>query len=241
MTRELQQNLTLWPGGMKSFAEYVHSKGMQLSVYTDAGTHNCCGEPGSLGFEDIDMKTFAEWGVDMAGVDYCGGPAVEVREAYQRFADAIAKSGRNFQLGTWNLGRGRAWEWGPSMSESMIAASAGQPGIWTGAFLPHMRLTGDIGNKWGGTQTGPTMTVISTVDEIQSIQDLWDYGMGNVSGTYPNYGQMVVGVPKDHPTLGDVGLTLVEAQSHFSIANCNTNANCFELSIENAEIVENYP
>ena len=53
---------------MKSFADYVHSKGMQLSVYTDAGTLNCCKEPGSLGYEDIDMKTFASWGVDSVGV-----------------------------------------------------------------------------------------------------------------------------------------------------------------------------
>jgi hypothetical protein len=30
--------------------------------YTDAGTHNCCGEPGSLGYEGIDMATFASWG-----------------------------------------------------------------------------------------------------------------------------------------------------------------------------------
>ena len=41
------------------------------------------------------------------------------------------------------------------------------------------------------------------------------YGVGNESGTYPNYGQMTIGVPKDHPTIGDSGLTLVEAQSHF--------------------------
>ena len=74
-THELQQNLTLWPGGMKSFAEYLHGKGMQLSVYTDAGVKNCCQEPGSLGFEEIDMKTFASWGVDAVGIDYCGGPA----------------------------------------------------------------------------------------------------------------------------------------------------------------------
>jgi hypothetical protein len=79
-THELQQNLTLWPGGMASFAEYLHGKGMQLSVYTDAGVKNCCQEPGSLGFEEIDMKTFASWGVDAVGIDYCGGPA-EVRPA----------------------------------------------------------------------------------------------------------------------------------------------------------------
>lgn len=97
-THELQQNLTLWPGGMKSFADYLHSKGMQLSVYTDAGVQNCCQEPGSLGHEEIDMKTFASWGVDAVGIDYCGGPA-EVQPAYEKFADGIAKSGRGMQLG----------------------------------------------------------------------------------------------------------------------------------------------
>ena len=29
--------------------------------------------------------------------------------------------------------------------------------------------------------------------------------MGNSSGTFPNYGQLTVGVPKDHPTIGDPG------------------------------------
>ena len=47
---------------------------MQLSVYSDAGKLNCCGEVGSLGYEDIDMKTFASWDVDAVGIDYCGGP-----------------------------------------------------------------------------------------------------------------------------------------------------------------------
>ena len=71
---------------MKSFAEDLHSKGMQLSVYTDAGDKNCCGEPGSLNNEALDMKTFASWGVDAVGVDYCGGPP-NVEIEYKRFAD----------------------------------------------------------------------------------------------------------------------------------------------------------
>ena len=78
---------------------------MTLSVYTDAGVKNCCQEPGSLGFEDIDMKTFASWGVDAVGVDYCGGPA-DVQGAYEKFATGIEKSGRAMQLGIWNLGQG---------------------------------------------------------------------------------------------------------------------------------------
>ena len=123
--------------------------------------------------------------------------------------------------------------------------------------VPHFRLTSDIGNLWEG-YGGPTMGVLTTVDVIQAIPDVWGcaersfvisrldadwqrdpwnwnafvccagtcemlwrfcvsdrYGVGNESGTYPNYGQMTIGVPKDHPTIGDSGLTLVEAQSHF--------------------------
>jgi alpha-galactosidase len=94
VTHELQQNLTNWPGGMKSFADYLHSKGMILMVYSDAGVKNCCQEPGSLGYEALDMKTFASWGVDSVGVDYCGGPRGEgaVQIEYQKFADGIVNS-----------------------------------------------------------------------------------------------------------------------------------------------------
>lgn len=210
---ELLQNLTAWPGGMASFAEYVHARGMQLSVYTDASTQNCCGEPGSAGYETQDMATFASWGVDAVGIDYCGGPQVEVRAAYQKFADGIAASGRAMQLGMWNLGYGRAWSWAPAMSRALAVAPGGGA---SGSFVPHIRVTSDIGNLWEGWQ-GPTMGVLTTVDVIQAIPDMWEYGMGNSSGTYPNYGQLVVGVPPDHPTRGNPGLSLVEAQSHFSM------------------------
>jgi hypothetical protein len=32
VTHDIQQNLTLWPGGMKSFSAWLHERGMQLSV-----------------------------------------------------------------------------------------------------------------------------------------------------------------------------------------------------------------
>ena len=213
VTHKLQENLTAWPGGMASFADYLHGKGMQLSVYSDAGARNCCGEPGSLGHEALDTATFAAWGADAVGVDYCGGPA-DVEGAYRRFADGIVASGRAMQLEIWNLGRGDAQRWAPTLSRNMTAASAPLPS--RGSFAPHIRLTGDIGNYWSG-HTGNTESLLSTVDQIGAIADLWSYGMGNGSGTFPNYGQMIVGVPADHPTVGDAGLTLVEAQSHFSM------------------------
>eukprot|EP01079_Euglenida_sp_SAG-EU17-18_P011301 gene11301-2055_t len=264
-TGVLQQNETLWPGGMASFADYVHSKGLSLAVYTTAAKKNCCGEPvarcpprhapaplhawsrcfpllcnpcaptpaglvalsdqpdhalrgahrpqGSEGYEELDIATFASWGADSVAVDYCGGPP-DVEGAYQKYADAIVKAPRPMSLAVYNLGRGQAWKWAPQMGQNLTTATEGRPSH--GSWIPMIRLTPDIGNYWSGTLP-PTKSVMSLVEDIEAIPDLWDYGMGNTSGTYPQYGQLAVGVPPGHPTSRDPGLTLPEAQSHFSM------------------------
>jgi len=52
----------------------VHAKGLKLGVYADVGTKTCAGYPGSLGYYDIDAKTFADWGVDLLKFDGCFMP-----------------------------------------------------------------------------------------------------------------------------------------------------------------------
>lgn len=42
------------------------SFGYVLISVSDAGTATCAGYPASLGYEEIDATTFAEWGVDCA-------------------------------------------------------------------------------------------------------------------------------------------------------------------------------
>jgi hypothetical protein len=53
-----------FPSGMKALGDYMHSKKVQFGIYSDEGTRTCGGFPGSEGFETIDAKTFASWGVD---------------------------------------------------------------------------------------------------------------------------------------------------------------------------------
>ena len=127
-------------------------------------------------------KSAVSAGVDAVGIDYCGQGPATVQSDYKRFADGIVASGRDMQLGMWNLGEGAAYKWAPTMSENMTAhtASNGRTGSW----IPHLRLTADIGNSWD-SPIPPTMTVMATLDQIQGIDDLWDYGMGNSSGANP--------------------------------------------------------
>lgn len=61
-----------FPHGMKYIADYVHSKGLKFGIYTVPGESSCGGFTGSKGFEELDVNTFAEWGVDFIKLDWCG-------------------------------------------------------------------------------------------------------------------------------------------------------------------------
>jgi alpha-galactosidase len=40
-----------FPSGIKALADYVHSKGIKIGIYSDAGWKTCGGRPGSRGYE----------------------------------------------------------------------------------------------------------------------------------------------------------------------------------------------
>ena len=67
----LQPDPTRFPSGMAALAEYVHSKGLKLGLYGDAGTATCEGYAGSEGYEATDAATLAAWGVDYWKLDGC--------------------------------------------------------------------------------------------------------------------------------------------------------------------------
>ena len=45
--------------------DYIHSKGLQFGLYSDAGAETCAKRPGSLGYEEIDANTYAKHGVQV--------------------------------------------------------------------------------------------------------------------------------------------------------------------------------
>eukprot|EP00729_Bicosta_minor_P013060 gene13060-16750_t len=71
ITHRFTENKAKWPTGMAGLGKYLHAKGLKMGCYTAPGLHNCCGEPGSLGFENIDAEFFAEIGCDHIMSDYC--------------------------------------------------------------------------------------------------------------------------------------------------------------------------
>src|SRR5277367_7041287 len=56
---------------MKALADYVHSKGLKIGIYSGPGPKTCGGYVGSLNHEEQDAKTYAEWCFDYLKYDLC--------------------------------------------------------------------------------------------------------------------------------------------------------------------------
>ncbi|MFD8303546.1 NPCBM/NEW2 domain-containing protein [Streptomyces sp. NPDC059690] len=121
-----------FPNGIKAVADYVHSKGLKLGIYTSAGTKTCnsAGFPGALGHEYSDARQFADWGVDYVKYDNCNNQGVDAKLRYTTMRDALKATGRPIVYSICEWGENKPWEW---------AADVGH--LW--------RTTGDISDNWG--------------------------------------------------------------------------------------------
>jgi len=126
---------------MKKLAEYVHSKGLKIGIYSSPGPQACSGDlgggyQGSFGHEEEDAQTFADWGYDYLKYDWCsaGGVYSSTREdeqgAYQKMGEALLKTGRPMVYSLCQYGAADVWKWG--------AKTGGN--LW--------RTTFDIGDRW---------------------------------------------------------------------------------------------
>jgi len=116
-----------FPSGMKALADYVHSKGLKLGIYSDAGWKTCGSRPGSRGREFQDAQTYASWGVDYLKYDWCNTEALNAEGAYLTMRDALYAAGRPIVFSLCEWGNNQPWEWGKKIGH-----------LW--------RTTGDITN-----------------------------------------------------------------------------------------------
>ncbi|XP_044490693.1 alpha-galactosidase-like [Mangifera indica] len=134
LNRDSKGNLvpkaSLFPFGVKALADYVHSKGLKIGIYADAGTLTCDKQmPGSLGYEEQDANTFASWGIDYLKYDNCHNNGVSPQERYSKMGKALLKTGRPIFYSL--------CEWGQE-----------DPATWASNIGNSWRTTGDIKDTW---------------------------------------------------------------------------------------------
>lgn len=115
-----------FPHGMKELAAYVHSKGLKLGIYSDAGTETCGGMPGSLGHEYQDALQYARWNIDYLKYDWCSTTNINPQGAYQLISDALRAAGRPILLSMCEWGSSHPWKWARDIGHSWRTT----PDIW---------------------------------------------------------------------------------------------------------------
>ena len=104
-----------FPSGMKALADYIHSKGLKLGIYSDAGSKTCAGRPGSRGYENQDAETYARWGVDYLKYDWCNTDSLSAVGAYMTMRDALVRTGRPIVFSICEWGSNKPWFWAPTV------------------------------------------------------------------------------------------------------------------------------
>ncbi len=101
-----------FPSGIKALADYIHSKGLKMGIYSDAGYKTCGEFPGSRGYEYQDARQYAAWGVDYLKYDWCFTGNQSAPDSYRLMHDALLKAGRPMVFSICEWGSQKPWEWG---------------------------------------------------------------------------------------------------------------------------------
>ncbi len=118
---------------IKALSDYVHSKGLKLGIYSSPGPTTCARYAGSLGHEEQDAQTYADWGIDYLKYDLCSfipimrqeapndeaGQMKLMREAYEKMHQALLKTRRPIVYSLCEYGWNSVWQWGPSVGANL--------------------------------------------------------------------------------------------------------------------------
>ena len=123
---------------MKGLTDYVHSLGLRMGIYSSPGPKTCGGYLGSWQHEDLDAKTYSDWGIDYLKYDWCSYSQVspqnptlaDFKKPYQVMRASLDKVHRDILFSFCQYGMGDVWNWGTEVGGNS----------W--------RTTGDIEDSW---------------------------------------------------------------------------------------------
>ena len=123
---------------MKGLADYAHSKGLKIGLYSSPGPYTCGRCVGSWGHEWQDAKTYADWGYDYLKYDWCSYGKVVVGDGHGKFilpyrlmGEALKAQSRDIVFSLCQYGMDNVSTWGETVDGN----------CW--------RTTGDITDTWG--------------------------------------------------------------------------------------------
>lgn len=177
-----------FPSGIKALADYLHSKGIKLGIYSDAGWKTCAGCAGSFGHEFQDAYTYAQWGVDYLKYDWCFTENINPKGAYKLMSEALKATGREIWFSMCEWGTAKPWEWAADIAQSWRT---------TGDIWPYFEtIPAEFEGQWHGE---PVLTLLDLNEPLRAYA-----GPGHWNDP-------------DMLEVGNGPLTLAENRAHFTL------------------------
>ncbi|PON48990.1 Glycoside hydrolase [Trema orientale] len=161
----LRAKSSTFPSGIKALANYVHARGLRVGIYSDAGYRTCSKTmPGSLGYEDQDARTFAEWGIDYLKYDNCYHDGSKPQDRYAKMSYALLKVGRPILYSLCEWGEENPATWAGQFGNACITSIADENNVWGRYAGP---------GRWNDPDMLEVGNGGMTIDEYRSHFSIW--------------------------------------------------------------------
>jgi len=166
---------------MKALADYVHSKGLKIGIYSSPGPRTCGSYPASYGYEAQDAKMFAEWGIDYLKYDWCSAAAIysddKLQPVYQKMGDALQATGRPIVYSLCEYGMGKVETWGPKVGGNLWRTTDDIRDEWSSMIFNIEKQVPTAPYAGPGHWNDPDMLEVGnghmTPDEYRTHMGLW--------------------------------------------------------------------
>ncbi|KAM3068908.1 hypothetical protein ACMFMG_004082 [Clarireedia jacksonii] len=195
----LEPDPAKFPNGIKALADYAHSKGFKLGIYSGPGATTCAGYTGSEGHEEDDAKMFASWGIDHLKYDSCcshaDSPKSVVQQIVLKMSKALLATNRPIVYHACHCGWADIWEW----------AAAEGANQW--------RIGQDISDDFNypGNREKYYFDVLDMIDRGNDLVQFSGPGHWN------DYDMLIIGLNGKSTQLVGAGASNIEYRTHFSM------------------------
>ncbi len=155
---------------MKALAEYVHSKGLKLGIYSSPGSLTCAGFTATWGHETDDARRFAQWGIDYLKYDWCSYERIakdhslpELKKPYEVMRSALDAVERDIVYSLCQYGMGNVWEWGAEVGGNCWRTTGDITDTWTSMSGIGFGQAGHEAYAGPGHWNDPDMLVVGLV------------------------------------------------------------------------------
>lgn len=174
-------------GDMKPLADYVHSLGLKIGLYSSPGPWTCGGCAGSYGYEKQDAESYAKWGFDYLKYDWCsygnvinglpendpykvsslsyngGSVLATAMKPFEVMGTYLREQPRDIIFSVCQYGMSDVWKWGGSVGGNCWRTTNDITDTWVS--VKNIALSQDAAAPYAkpGNWNDPDMLVVGTV------------------------------------------------------------------------------